>query len=94
MLTEENAVDTSSTTTPTEENPVETSGTTSPTQENSIETSGTASTTTEKNAVNNDDSETTTITEVDSCTNKALTRRAFLDISNDGNPIGRVIIGL
>lgn len=91
--TEDNPVETSGTTSLTEENPVETSDTTSPTEDNQAETSDTASTTTEEKAVVND-SNTTTITEVDSCTDKVLTKRAFLDISIDGKPIGRVIVGL
>ncbi|GJT27298.1 peptidyl-prolyl cis-trans isomerase CYP26-2, chloroplastic [Tanacetum coccineum] len=101
---DENPVETSETTGPTEKNPGEATDTTNPTEENQVETSGTAnpteetpvetsSTATDDGPVDND-SDTTTTTTVDSCTDKALTKRAFLDISIDGKPIGRVIIGL
>ncbi|KAL8230770.1 hypothetical protein R6Q57_000548 [Mikania cordata] len=103
--TEENPVDTSSTTFPTQENPVETS----PTEENP---SGTTGSTTEnpaasvieenqsetssipnENQVGND-SDTNTTTKADSCIDKVVTKRAFLDISIDGKPIGRIVVGL
>ncbi|KAI3767004.1 hypothetical protein L2E82_17085 [Cichorium intybus] len=99
-LTEDNPSETSTTTT-TGENPVETTGNTSPTEEIQVEATSTATPTDEnpvetssvttKDAPDDNDSTTTTI---DSCTDKALTKRAFLDISIDGKPIGRVVIGL
>lgn len=91
--TEENIVETSETASSTEENPVDTSATTSPTEENQAETGGTTNTTTEENQVEKD-SDTTATTEADSCIDKVVTKRAFLDISIDGKPIGRIVVGL
>ncbi|CAI9281580.1 unnamed protein product [Lactuca saligna] len=93
---EENPVETSATATPVEENPVETSATTNVTEENQSETSITAdetSSVTTKDVPDTNDS-TTAATTVDSCTDKLPTKRAFLDISIDGKPVGRVVIGL
>ncbi|XP_076947633.1 peptidyl-prolyl cis-trans isomerase CYP26-2, chloroplastic-like [Bidens hawaiensis] len=96
--TEENQVETSSSTNPTEEtsataqeNPSDPSNTANPTEE----TSATASTTTEENQADSyTNTDTAATTEVDSCTDKVLTKRAFLDISIDGKPIGRIVVGL
>ncbi|KAF5758332.1 putative peptidylprolyl isomerase [Helianthus annuus] len=108
--TEENPVETSSSTSPTEESPAEntettgpteesppdTNATTNPIEENPAETSATASTNTEENQADSssDTTTTTTTTEVDSCTDKVLTKRAFLDIAIDGKPMGRIVVGL
>ncbi|PWA64271.1 Cyclophilin-like peptidyl-prolyl cis-trans isomerase domain-containing protein [Artemisia annua] len=94
--TEESPVENSETKGPTDDNPVETSETTGPTEENQVEASDT-STPTKETPVETSSTATedsTTTTTVDSCTDKALTKRAFLDISIDGKPIGRVVIGL
>ncbi|XP_024969242.1 peptidyl-prolyl cis-trans isomerase CYP26-2, chloroplastic [Cynara cardunculus var. scolymus] len=85
--TQENQVEASGT---TQENQVEASGTTSPAEENPVETSSV----TTKDGPVDDDSASTTTTTIDSCTEKVLTKRAFLDISIEGKPIGRVVIGL
>ncbi|XP_076915466.1 peptidyl-prolyl cis-trans isomerase CYP26-2, chloroplastic-like [Bidens hawaiensis] len=104
--TEENPPDTIETTNPTkenqaetsttaEENPSDTSSTANATEENAKETSGTTTTTTEENQTDsNTNTDTSATTEVDSCTDKVLTKRAFLDISIDGKPIGRIVVGL
>ncbi|KAM0060389.1 putative peptidylprolyl isomerase [Helianthus debilis subsp. tardiflorus] len=105
---EENAIDTSdTTTTPTEENPVETSSSTGPTEESPAENTETAGPTEEsphdtnattnpieENAAETSATASTNTTEVDSCTDKVLTKRAFLDIAIDGKPIGRIVVGL
>ncbi|KAI3761249.1 hypothetical protein L1987_51661 [Smallanthus sonchifolius] len=90
--TDENPPDASGTAKPTDENPPDVSGTANPTEENPEETSGTASTTTEENQADSN-SDTSTPIEVDSCTDKVLTKRAFLDIAV-GKPVGRIVIGL
>ncbi|XP_071731525.1 peptidyl-prolyl cis-trans isomerase CYP26-2, chloroplastic [Rutidosis leptorrhynchoides] len=82
--TEENPVDNGDTMGPAEENPVENRSNAGPTEDNQVETTSTIS------PVDNDSYSTAT----DSCTDKILTKRAFLDISIDGQPIGRVVIGL
>ncbi|KAI3777484.1 hypothetical protein L1987_47284 [Smallanthus sonchifolius] len=91
--TEENPPDASGTAKPTYENPPDVSGNANPTEENPAETSGSASTTTEEKQADRN-SDTSTPIEVDSCTGKVFTKRAFLDISVDGKPIGRIVIGL
>ncbi|KAJ9567353.1 hypothetical protein OSB04_003319 [Centaurea solstitialis] len=85
--TQENQVEASGT---TEQNQVEDGGTTGPTEENPVE----ASSVTTKDGPVDDDSTTTTTNAIDSCTEKALTKRAFLDVSIDGKPVGRVVVGL
>ncbi|KAK9066619.1 hypothetical protein SSX86_013942 [Deinandra increscens subsp. villosa] len=103
--TEENPIENSGTTGSTEENPVDISADASPVEENQSGTNGNASpieetqssdipnTTTAENQVDTD-SDTTTITEADTCIDKVITKRAFLDISIDGKPIGRLVVGL
>ncbi|KAD4888855.1 hypothetical protein R6Q59_034251 [Mikania micrantha] len=103
--TEDNPVDTSSTTSPTQENSVEASpteenpsGTTGSTAENPAasvieENQSETSSVPNENQVGND-SDTSTTTKADSCIDKVVTKRAFLDISIDGKPIGRIVVGL
>nr|XP_043614616.1 peptidyl-prolyl cis-trans isomerase CYP26-2, chloroplastic [Erigeron canadensis] len=86
---EENPVETGSSTSPTEEIQTDTSSTAIPTEENPVETTSTTA-----NDGKSDDVSDNTTTTVDSCTDKILTKRAFLDISIDGKPIGRIVIGL
>ncbi|KAI7731317.1 hypothetical protein M8C21_027131, partial [Ambrosia artemisiifolia] len=90
---EESAAENSGTYGPTEENPPDTSATANPIEENSAETSATATTTTEENQADSS-SDTSNTTEVDSCIDKVVTKRAFLDIAIDGKPVGRIVIGL
>ncbi|KAI7731321.1 hypothetical protein M8C21_027135, partial [Ambrosia artemisiifolia] len=89
----ESATENSGTDGPTEENPPDASATANPIEENSAETSATASTTTEENQADSS-SDTSNTTEVDSCIDKVVTKRAFLDIAIDGKPVGRIVIGL
>ncbi|KAJ0680349.1 putative peptidylprolyl isomerase [Helianthus annuus] len=91
--TEENPVETSSSTGPTEESPAENTETTGPTEESPPDTNATTNPI-EENPAETSATASTNTTEVDSCTDKVLTKRAFLDIAIDGKPVGRIVVGM